>query len=1005
MLKVNSGLFYLSWKDYFVSLILHNLFFPDNAYELIGFIGETSGILPVVKQLFVAETAPTDLSAVNQFMVENGFSKKKNNDYFNDELGIILEDLHEGNVLTKDGVLCFVDTVFYFNDSDPENTNMKKSGCGCAHTEAKVEQMLTDRNVKLTPEKYDRLWSMIGDDRIDPEAAVNKITSQMEAGGEMISPVQYAAGGELNLDNIEFHDGKAVIKRGRKIVAEIFDRPVFYAIHNIPSGYSEKNPFQLALRGLGARDCKDLDECIFYIKKYAVGEDAILADGGDLVPFDYMSMFESTPEESAPVPDHLEESYQRSTFDKKWAPTRKEAIDKLEKQYSDAKTSRDIWRDKKYKSSNKSVEVGMHDDFDHRSISVDRVNEMRRQKTVYSFEQEMKQAVSDLKQLGLSESEIETLFNSPPEMASGGTLATEEYKSVFKDNDGDGLPNVDDPNPDNASAPDEHSIEEVKLSDEVAKIIEIRNEAERKRLALNDKLKSITPSDGEINSRTKTPYSIVNKLRRKRLLGKNGITDLIGGMVVVKDNADLDKVVADILAGKLGKVSEHEDLYKKPLNGYRAHHFIIDYDGMMIEVQVKTERMKKLSKASHAAYKNGNLDGEALNKLSTLAFKADGGDKKVAKEIDPLLADAKSLSGRLTTKMATGGNMNSDNIPDDAAQKMFFMEDEELEDGGDLESADHEWKAKTQKQRIAIMKLKQKPSDVEVKEEGIIMEKGGDVPMCDEMKQADSIQEMIDHITGEHKATLDRIAEISNSPERVPLAIDLYETDLKSHFAEEETILFPHILERSPVMFQYVNEILDQHKRINELMAQIQVSHKENADDLPILIADFLNMMEKHIDKENYFFSLLPEHVKSSLSKIVVKPVQVTTNEPVITEDEEPKYATTEEELLKGMTELAARSKNPDDFIQGIVLFGKNFGIDPASDLFVNTFKLSKVPGQAANNQKIIKRFYTKFGIPQKKRSKKEQKKSIADIHLENIVRMAHEQNQVMNERIKQKWG
>ena len=46
-------------------------------------------------------------------MLNNGFQNTRNNDYFNPELGIILEDLHDENVLTQDGILYFIDTVFY----------------------------------------------------------------------------------------------------------------------------------------------------------------------------------------------------------------------------------------------------------------------------------------------------------------------------------------------------------------------------------------------------------------------------------------------------------------------------------------------------------------------------------------------------------------------------------------------------------------------------------------------------------------------------------------------------------------------------------------------------------------------------------------------------------------------------------------------------------------------------------------------------------------------------
>ena len=46
-------------------------------------------------------------------MEANDFLVKKNNDYYHLKTGLILEDLHEGNVLTQNGILYFVDTVFY----------------------------------------------------------------------------------------------------------------------------------------------------------------------------------------------------------------------------------------------------------------------------------------------------------------------------------------------------------------------------------------------------------------------------------------------------------------------------------------------------------------------------------------------------------------------------------------------------------------------------------------------------------------------------------------------------------------------------------------------------------------------------------------------------------------------------------------------------------------------------------------------------------------------------
>ncbi|MGV8137728.1 MAG: hypothetical protein AB2L20_21160 [Mangrovibacterium sp.] len=113
VIKLNDAIYYLSWIDYFINLLLNNYFFPDTAYKLLGFFRNDSIVYAVVKQHFINATEKTDLNLVEQFMKSNGFQKVRNNDYFNPELGIILEDLHDENVLTSNGILYFIDTVFY----------------------------------------------------------------------------------------------------------------------------------------------------------------------------------------------------------------------------------------------------------------------------------------------------------------------------------------------------------------------------------------------------------------------------------------------------------------------------------------------------------------------------------------------------------------------------------------------------------------------------------------------------------------------------------------------------------------------------------------------------------------------------------------------------------------------------------------------------------------------------------------------------------------------------
>lgn len=111
--KKADAVFYISWFDYLNNLLLHNYFFPDTAYSLIGFSLHKQKLFAILKQPYVTSTEPTNLLTVKEFLIAKGFVNKKNNDYYHPHLGLILEDLHDENVLTNSGMLFFVDTVFY----------------------------------------------------------------------------------------------------------------------------------------------------------------------------------------------------------------------------------------------------------------------------------------------------------------------------------------------------------------------------------------------------------------------------------------------------------------------------------------------------------------------------------------------------------------------------------------------------------------------------------------------------------------------------------------------------------------------------------------------------------------------------------------------------------------------------------------------------------------------------------------------------------------------------
>ncbi|MDP5093461.1 MAG: hypothetical protein NWQ17_09120 [Polaribacter sp.] len=115
VVKLNDAIYYASWEDYFLNLLLHNYFFSDTQYQFLGFHLKDNILYAAVKQLFVKANELTDLVKVKTFLTNNGFENTKNHDYYHPILGIILEDLHDENVLTNNGILYFIDTVFYIH--------------------------------------------------------------------------------------------------------------------------------------------------------------------------------------------------------------------------------------------------------------------------------------------------------------------------------------------------------------------------------------------------------------------------------------------------------------------------------------------------------------------------------------------------------------------------------------------------------------------------------------------------------------------------------------------------------------------------------------------------------------------------------------------------------------------------------------------------------------------------------------------------------------------------
>src|SRR5258708_6882278 len=53
VIKVNDAVYYATWAEYFNSLVLHNLLFPNTAYSLDGFIESDGKLNAVLSQPFI----------------------------------------------------------------------------------------------------------------------------------------------------------------------------------------------------------------------------------------------------------------------------------------------------------------------------------------------------------------------------------------------------------------------------------------------------------------------------------------------------------------------------------------------------------------------------------------------------------------------------------------------------------------------------------------------------------------------------------------------------------------------------------------------------------------------------------------------------------------------------------------------------------------------------------------------------------------------------------------
>jgi ppGpp synthetase/RelA/SpoT-type nucleotidyltranferase len=232
------------------------------------------------------------------------------------------------------------------------------------------------------------------------------------------------------------------------------------------------------------------------------------------------------------------------------------------------------------------------------------------------------------------------------------------YKGIMGDRDGDGIENADDIEPNDPNI--KMQVEQVKFTDTFKDLLNEKQNYDEVMYDLVGKMDKTLPSKYKVYARTKTPFSIIKKLVEKRIKGSKGLTDMIGTTIVVNNNKELKSLAEQVgncvgYKGIYGEVLDFDDFFKNPNCGYMAYHYIVNYGGIPIEIQLKTKLMKQLNEFSHTFYKSGNLDCNGMGEVASIITEADNGNKNAQKEAIEILADKKQLEQTISTKYEGGG--------------------------------------------------------------------------------------------------------------------------------------------------------------------------------------------------------------------------------------------------------------------------------------------------------------------------------------------------------------
>ncbi len=154
----------------------------------------------------------------------------------------------------------------------------------------------------------------------------------------------------------------------------------------------------------------------------------------------------------------------------------------------------------------------------------------------------------------------------------------------------------------------------------------------------------------EPSKRAKTKESIAEKLLRESIR-LTQIQDIAGCRIVVQDGSEQEEAVESLRT--LFERTTVVDRREKPSHGYRAVHVVVNLEGKLVEVQIRTslqhlwaEVSEKLSDVTGTALKYGKGDGSILASLGEISVeiaKCEASDVALKRISENLLSDKERL--------------------------------------------------------------------------------------------------------------------------------------------------------------------------------------------------------------------------------------------------------------------------------------------------------------------------------------------------------------------------